>query len=527
MRTMISELLDTGRKMVKLYNYEAISDPREKECFEYVELGRQRTNLKRTVLFSLLLVLAIITYMVVTVVRGESDIKTRVMLVVIVAVLLLFVLIVGRFYRTLVENFSVHRNRRIASALYIIFWDLYYVMMALCVKLFLNMSQSVLLLIAMLFTSMSLAMLNKKEFFLVAPVGVTCIGVYIYFMQLDVITNMIWAPILLILLVVTQTNHMQRLETFYDCAANQVESAEMKRRLAKVFEEVFDLAFEFDIQEGNCYILRSNESYDITSKTRLGVEEFSTAFRDITYPDDMAVIERNLNFAYLSNEFMVEKQQIYFEIRIKNTNLDYRWVSVFITKESDTLSSDYLLCLIQDIEERKKNEDKLRLEAEKDPLTQLYNKTTVKSLIEETFEKASSGQHALIIIDIDNFKIINDTRGHVVGDQILLAFAAELNKNFRETDILGRAGGDEFIVLLKNVQSVAMVCDKLQRLSSSFKKYGIDHGFPGRLSMSIGVAMFNKDGKVYEELFKKADAALYEAKRNGKDQYKFSISRSE
>ena len=132
----------------------------------------------------------------------------------------------------------------------------------------------------------------------------------------------------------------------------------------------------------------------------------------------------------------------------------------------------------------------------------------------------------MIIIDIDNFKTINDTRGHAVGDQILLAFAAELNKNFRETDILGRAGGDEFVVLIKNVQSIAMICDKLQHLSSSFKKYGIDHGFPGRLSTSIGVAMFNKDGRTYEELFKKADAALYEAKRNGKDQYKFSISRT-
>ena len=225
------------------------------------------------------------------------------------------------------------------------------------------------------------------------------------------------------------------------------------------------------------------------------------------------------------------RNQVYLEMRILDAEGEYTWVSAYYTREKKVAeeysdSPEYILCLVQNIQERKLNEDRLKLEAERDPLTQLYNKTTTRSLIEECLEKSPTAQHALIIIDIDNFKTINDTRGHTIGDQILLAFANELSRNFRESDILGRVGGDEFVVLIKNIQSIALVCDKLQRFTSAFKKYGIDNGFPGRLSTSIGVAVFSKDGSTYEELFKKADAALYEAKRNGKDQYKFSITRS-
>ena len=300
-----------------------------------------------------------------------------------------------------------------------------------------------------------------------------------------------------------------------------------------MFEEIYDLAIELDPQKRECVILRNNDKFAVKHRDEvISYEEFTDFVEEIVHPNDAVTATRIINPDYIENEFIVEgRSQIYLELRILDAEGEYTWVSVYFTREQKVDdayddSSEYILCLVQSIQERKLTEDRLKLEAERDPLTQLYNKMTTRSLIEECLDKNPQAQHALIIIDIDNFKTINDTRGHVVGDQILLAFANELSRNFRESDILGRVGGDEFVVLIKNIQSIALVCDKLQRFSSAFKKYGIDNGFPGRLSTSIGVSVFSKDGATYEELFKKADAALYEAKRNGKDQYKFSITRS-
>lgn len=102
-----------------------------------------------------------------------------------------------------------------------------------------------------------------------------------------------------------------------------------------------------------------------------------------------------LNIDYLSAEFSREdsNNQVYAELRLLTDNDEYSWVSVLLTKEKNVDNSfengNYVLCLVQNIEERKKNEDRLKLEAEKDPLTQLYNKMTTRSLIEECIEKES------------------------------------------------------------------------------------------------------------------------------------------
>ena len=339
-------------------------------------------------------------------------------------------------------------------------------------------------------------------------------------------------PVIILVVCIVDINHVERVNGFYQEARIYGESTASRRRLGNVFEEVYDMAFELDFGRNECQILRNNDAYSLKFDSEVvGLDNFRSSMMELIHPDDVHIASKVLDRDYIENEIVIEgRSQVYVELRILTSREEYEWISVLLSceKQIDGTygSNDLLLYLVQNIEERKKNENRLRLEAERDPLTQLYNKMTTRSLIEECFEKNPSAQHALIIIDIDNFKTINDTRGHAVGDQILLAFANELSRNFRESDILGRAGGDEFVLLIKNIQSIALVCDKLQQLTSAFKKYGIDNGFPGRLSTSIGVAIFGKDGSTYEELFKRADAALYEAKRNGKDQYKFSITRS-
>ncbi len=496
--------------------------------FLYIETRRQKSNLNRTILLAVFLVISSIASFGSPTVRAAGGIWSSALIVVATLILVVYVEVADSFTKKKDEEYADEKLRKRVRTVYMVFWAVYFLFVSSVAKVFgENHNSSLIFWFAMIFVAMSIPVFTRIERHVLFPFAVVGIALYMHWLDASLMTIIIILPVFFVVLLISLANHFERLETYYESAKNVVESGANKRRLGKVFEEVFDLAFELDVGKNSCDVLRNCGEYEFVDVTEMSNTTFIRKIIEATYEDDRALSEKNFNLDYLNNEFLLGRNQIYFEIRLNLKENEYKWVSVLLTREEATSENgNFFLCLIQDVEDRKKNENKLRLEAEKDPLTQLYNKVTTRSMIEECLEKNHTQQHALLIIDIDNFKTINDTRGHVIGDQILLAFAAELSKSFRETDILGRTGGDEFVVLIKNVQSIALVCDKLQRLTASFKKYGIDNGFPGRLSTSIGVAMYNKDGKTYEELFKKADAALYEAKRNGKDQYKFSISRS-
>jgi diguanylate cyclase (GGDEF)-like protein len=125
------------------------------------------------------------------------------------------------------------------------------------------------------------------------------------------------------------------------------------------------------------------------------------------------------------------------------------------------------------------------------------------------------------MLDIDNFKSLNDTLGHQAGDKFLIDFAIELKNRFRETDIVGRIGGDEFFALMKNIfdrgqiERRAMdILDIIEETAQQFPEV--------KLGGSIGISLYPKDGTNLDVLYTKADEALYESKRNGKNQYKFA-----
>jgi len=534
-------LLDAFRdffsKLSKIGKYYGVTKPGEEaesQNLIYAERLRVISNLRRTIIFAAFL----IPYLFIIfgiLALNMINLKGNMLLVLVGALtLFVFILLGARFYdRAIKAGASLARKeQRRLQAIYSIFWTVFYVLIIFCEYGFTDWIVGLSVWMPMALMGFLVPVYSLQEGFF--PMVFAGISVIVLFKEsgFDFNTLAISIPAIVIVICVTDINHVERVNAFYQEGKVKGESFASRRRLGNVFEEVYDMAFELDPQKELCYVLRNNDRYAVKyEKDVLSFDEFTEFAGDIVHPDDAALVAKILNVEYLAEEFSREgSNQVYVELRLLNDNDEYSWVSILFTKEKSVDNSfenaTYVLCLVQNIEERKKNEDRLKLEAEKDPLTQLYNKMTTRSLIEECLEKNASAQHALIIIDIDNFKTINDTRGHTVGDQILVAFANELSRNFRETDILGRAGGDEFVVLIKNIQSIALVCDKLQQLTSSFKRYGIDSGFPGRLSTSIGVAVFSKDGLTYDELFKKADAALYEAKRNGKDQYKFSITRS-
>lgn len=152
--------------------------------------------------------------------------------------------------------------------------------------------------------------------------------------------------------------------------------------------------------------------------------------------------------------------------------------------------------------------------AQTDSLTGLYNRATTQKLIENVLQLEASHTHALFMIDIDNFKQINDGYGHIYGDRILKELSEALKISFGEHEIIGRMGGDEFAVFIPQVHrhgEVLLLGTKLCDYLSSRKIQGI------QVNCSVGVAIAPRDGNNFTKLYENADKALYLAKSLGKN----------
>lgn len=178
--------------------------------------------------------------------------------------------------------------------------------------------------------------------------------------------------------------------------------------------------------------------------------------------------------------------------------------------------------LSHDVTERKRAEAKIQFLANYDPLTGLPNRNLLNDHLRYAISlaKRSNGQLALMFLDLDHFKDVNDTLGHSVGDALLIELANRLRVVLREEDTVTRLGGDEFILLLSNVNAdgAATVAQKL--LDSIAKPYHIEI-YDLTLTASIGIAIYPGDGVDLETLSKSADSAMYQAKQEGRRGYRF------
>lgn len=176
-----------------------------------------------------------------------------------------------------------------------------------------------------------------------------------------------------------------------------------------------------------------------------------------------------------------------------------------------------------DISEEMEEKEKLIFKSQLDGLTRLYNATTSKNLITKSIKNRDEGSvDAFIIIDCDNFKDINDTYGHLKGNLALENISKALRLTFRQTDIIGRIGGDEFCIYMHDIPSASFVHLKCQQLIKLIKE--LNKNF--KVEVSIGIAILDEES-TYETLFKQADDALYLAKSSGKGQiviYAFPIT---
>ncbi|MFT3985552.1 MAG: diguanylate cyclase [Lachnospiraceae bacterium] len=169
------------------------------------------------------------------------------------------------------------------------------------------------------------------------------------------------------------------------------------------------------------------------------------------------------------------------------------------------------------------NENKeLKNKAETDLLTDLLNKVATEKKIKEYLQHEGREKSSIMfVLDIDNFKKINDTMGHAFGDEVLSTLGKQIKAEFRINDIIGRTGGDEFTIFLKDLKDDETMTREAERVARFFKNFKVGEYTKYFATASIGAAVYPRDACDFESLYKAADQALYKAKKRGKNQLAF------
>lgn len=208
--------------------------------------------------------------------------------------------------------------------------------------------------------------------------------------------------------------------------------------------------------------------------------------------------------------------------RRKNGELYPEWLGVSSVREASG-SAKYYVYIFSDMTERKAAQARIEFLAHHDPLTELPNRLLLRDRMAQAMALAARSQSrvALLFLDLDRFKKINDSLGHPVGDALLKAVVERLKGCVRESDTISRQGGDEFLIVLNEVRdtdAVARVADKIQQRMGQPFHVG-EHNL--MTSFSIGVAIFPDDGNDFDTLLQKADTAMYHAKEAGRNSHRF------
>jgi diguanylate cyclase (GGDEF)-like protein/PAS domain S-box-containing protein len=183
----------------------------------------------------------------------------------------------------------------------------------------------------------------------------------------------------------------------------------------------------------------------------------------------------------------------------------------------------YRLSVVRDIRRRKQAEARIDFLAHHDQLTGLPNRALLRERLEFVLASARrrGSRAAVLFIDLDNFKVVNDSLGHAAGDELLKVVASRLPAALRAVDVVSRHGGDEFLVVLPDVPDERAPVPVAEKLLAAVSEPILIEGQSVAVSPSIGIAVFPRDGDTTEELIKNADAAMYLAKERGRSNYQF------
>lgn len=301
----------------------------------------------------------------------------------------------------------------------------------------------------------------------------------------------------------------------YFCVILDIDSHKKLEQELALQEEKFkllaeitkDIPFEYNIAtdifvipkkdfKDNPYVIRDVLNRNFLSK--------------IILPEDMPVVSTAIM------RMLEHKDKGMLEFRAKIFDDTYKWHRVYyinvLNEEGNIIK---IVGKILNIDEEKCRQFTLEQRVQADPMTNLLNKVAIKFTIDNyLMSKVDEAVHAMLLIDIDNFKKVNDTLGHIMGDTAIQDIADCLKDVFRISDYLGRVGGDEFVIFMKNINKEAVRQKAAELCSEIYHTYKNKKGHV-QVSCSVGIAYYPYDGNDYDELFSKADLAMYFSKLNG------------
>lgn len=304
---------------------------------------------------------------------------------------------------------------------------------------------------------------------------------------------------------------------------NKQQQQKELRYLFEIPEDTYSVVY-IDVDDWRIISQRKQKIEDGSFQSCHTVESLVEAALDSIIDKESEVIKfyRRFNPSYLREIYESGRNRLSFKYYRVLSDGTKHWIHNEVRFLTDADSGHMCVMLsAKNIDEQKVEEEKLILSAKMDKMTMLLNRETTMELIQKTFEDEPDMMHALFMIDVDNFKALNDTHGHQEGDKFLINLAAEIRNCFVDGDIAGRIGGDEFFALMHDAQDVEMVEAKAKELLSAIQKACVNYA-DIQISGSIGVGLYPTNGRSIGQLYAQADKALYQAKRKGKNQIVFA-----
>jgi diguanylate cyclase (GGDEF)-like protein/PAS domain S-box-containing protein len=297
-------------------------------------------------------------------------------------------------------------------------------------------------------------------------------------------------------------------------AVEELQNSEARFRA--FFESAGVGAIQVNLTEGR-YIQVNDRFCQITGYTR--EELLAMTFRDITHPDDRE--SDMINIARLINAELAD-----YEVEKRYIRKDGQsvWVHVSVTVVRDAYGKPVRAAgVVQDITARKEAEERIQHLADHDELTDLPNRRLFCDLIHFNLAQArrNKTKFAILFLDLDRFKQINDTLGHEAGDEVLKAAGVRLRSTIRESDIIARVGGDEFTILLSDMAHVDAITEVARKIMDSFRLPLMVVPHEIVVTPSIGISIYPDDGEDIDSLLRNADMAMYQAKRRESNKFLF------
>ncbi len=270
--------------------------------------------------------------------------------------------------------------------------------------------------------------------------------------------------------------------------------------------------------------------YDIEKELQAGtfflmyVPEYEWIIGTGTYEENIIERLKQKKLDIKHSQIEILKSRIIFAFIIMAIMLI---ITIFFSSKLKQVLMKYQKNLLKQYNITLKQQEELTHNLKHDYLTSLPNRLLLTDRLEQDIKhfKRTKKQVAVIFIDVDKFKIINDSLGHNVGDSILKEIACRLKHSIRDTDTVARFGGDEFVILIDDFQSIHDIIKIITKIQKSFTKEIKLENSVHNITLSMGISIFPNDGNSVETLLKNADIAMYKAKDDGGDGYRFFTSK--